>query len=198
MAYTSFTPETRLVEAQDATSFKIWDQSTWNGESALTSFCVVRVFFYAVDGTVTEYDDYELISGVDTTKYDEYLDIDGHEIEIDDLTISGASAEERFVDGYYVIRTVYSDGSYAVGSEPYYDNTQAFLAKNRCKARKLPVKLTWPLTDAVQEKNRDIQLQRMYLDAAEDAADLGKLNEYRNFIDLIDNIFAYYAIAECF
>jgi hypothetical protein len=198
MAYTNFTPETRIAEAQDATAFKIWDESTWNGESALTTFCEVRIFHYAVDGTITEYDAYELITGADKTKFNEYLDIDGHTVEITDLTIDGVSAGERFTDGYYVIRVVYSEGSYAVDSEPYYDNVQAFLAKARCKARKLPTKLSWPLTDDVYEINRDIFLLRMYLDAAEDAADLGKQNEYRNFINLINNIFDYYAISECF
>lgn len=198
MAYTDFTPEFRLMEGQDATEFRIWDMSIWNGESGLTTYCVLRMFHYDVDGNVTEYDDYPLISGADTTKFDEYIDIDGHIVSIDDMTIDGASAGERWEDGYYVVRIVYSDGSYAVGSEPYYDNLQAFLAKARCKARKLPIKLSWPMTDAVYEINRDIFLLRMYLDAAEDSADLGKENEYRNFIELINNIFSYYAIDECF
>lgn len=198
MAYADFTPEFRVQEAQDATAFRLWDSSTWNGESGITTFCVVRLFFVAVDGTITAYDDYELISGADTTKFDEYISIDGHTVEITDLTIGGAAAEERFEDGYYIVRIVYSDGTYAVGSEPYYDNTQAFLAKARCKARKLPVKLTWPLTDGMYEINRDIFMQSMYLGAAEDSVDLGKENEYRNFMDLINNIFSYYAIDECF
>jgi len=198
MAYAAFTPEFRVQEAQDATAFRIWDSSTWTGESGITTFCVVRLFHYAVDGTITAYDDYELIAGAVTTKFDEYLDTDGHTVEITDLTIGGDAADERFEDGYYVVRIVYSDGTYAVGSEPYYDNVQAFLAKARCKARKLPVKLTWPLTDAMYNINRDIFMQNMFLGAAEDSADLGKETEYRNFMELINNVFDYYAISECF
>jgi len=198
MAYTNFTPDFRLMEAQDATAFRIWDESTWNGESGSTTFCVVRITHYDVDGVTTEYDDYELITGGVTTKFDEYLDIDGHIVEITDLTIDGVAADDRFIDGYYLIKIVYSEGSYDAGSEPYYDNIQAFLAKARCKARKLPNKLSWPITDAVYEINRDIFLLRMFLDAAEDSADLGKETEYRNTIDLINNIFSYYEIDECF
>lgn len=198
MSYTSFTAETRVAEAQDATGFRIWDNSTWNGESAITTYCVIKILLYLVDGSIIEYDDYELITGADTTKFDEYLDIDGHTIETSDLTVDGVAADERFVDGYYVIRTVYSDGTYVSGSEPYYDNVQAFLAKARCKARKLPTKLSWPMTDAVYLINRDIFLLRMYLDAAEDAADLGKENQFRNLINIVDNIYSSYAIENCF
>lgn len=198
MAYADFTPEFRVQEAQDATAFRLWDSSIWNGESGITTICVVRLFYYDVDGTITAYDDYELITGADTTKFDEYISIDGHTVEITDLTIGGDPAEERFVDGYYVVRIIYSDGTYVVGSEPYFDNTQAFLAKARCKARKLPVKLTWPLTGNMYEINRDIFMQSMYLGAAEDSVDLGKENEFRKFMDLINNIFDYYAISECF
>ena len=198
MAYANFVPETRLPEGQDATALRIWDLSTWNGESSKTSFCVVRIFYYEVDGTIIEYDDYELITGADKTKFNEYLDTDGHTIETSDLTISGVAAAERFVDGYYVIRVVYSDGTYVWNTEPYYDNVQAFLAKARCKARKLPTKLSWPMTDAVYLANRDIFLLRMYLDAAEDAADLGKENEFRNLINLIDNLYSTYSLDECF
>lgn len=198
MAYTNFTSDFRLMEAQDATAFRIWDMSTWNGESGITTECIVRVTHYDVDGNTTVYDDYPLIDGADTTKFDQYIDIDGHTVELSDLTINGAEPPERFIDGYYIIRIVYSDGSYAVGSEPYYDNIQAFLAKARCKARKMPNKLSWPMTREVYEINRDIFLLRMYLDSAEDSADLGKENEYRNTIELINNIFSYYAIDECF
>jgi len=198
MAYTSFTPETRVQEAQDGTAFKINDASTWSGESGSTSYCVVRLFHYAADGTITQYDDYAMITGIDKTKFNEYLGIDGHIIEITDLTISGASAGSVFADGYYLVKMIYSDGTYAVGSEPYYDNYQAFLAKARCKARKLPSKLSWPFTDDVYRINRDIHLLRMWLDSAEDAADLGKENEYRHIIALVNDIFDYYSIAECF
>ena len=198
MAYTDFTPDFRLMEAQDATAFRIWDMSIWNGESGLTTECIVKVVYYDVDGNTTVYDDYPLISGADTTKFDEYIDIDGHIVELADLTINGEEPDERFIDGYYIITITYNDGTYSAGSEPYYDNIQAFLAKARCKARKLPAKLSWPMTDAVYEINRDIFLLRMYLDAAEDSADLGKENEYRNFINLINNIYSYYAIDECF
>lgn len=198
MSYTSFSPETRVNEGQDATAFRIWDNSTWNGESAITTFCVVRLYHYDVDGVITEYDDYELISGAVTTKYDEYLDIDGHTIDIEDLTIAGASAGTRFADGYYIVQVVYSDGTYAVADMPYYDNTQAFLAQARCMARKLPAKLVWPMTDAVRESSRDIQMQRMYLDAAEDSADLNKEVEYRSIIDYVNAIFTQYSVSNCF
>lgn len=198
MAYADFTPDFRVIEAQDATSFKINDESEWNGESGITTICIVRIFHYLADGTINQFDDYPLIVGADKTKFNEYLDIDGHIIELSDLTIGGAAPAERFVDGYYVIRIVYSDGTYAVGSEPYYDNVQAFLAKARCKARKMPALLTWPLTREMYELNRNIFLLRMFLDAAEDQADLGKEVQFRDTIELINLMFSAYSIDECF
>jgi hypothetical protein len=198
MAYSAFTPETEIQEAQDATALRIWDKSIWTGESGNTTFCEVRITHYDVDDVATEYDPYELITGVDTTKFDEYLSDDGHIIEIADLTIDSLSAGERFEDGYYLIKVVYSEGSYAEDLKPYYDNTQAFLAKARCKARKLPTKLSWPLTDVMYRINRDIFSMSMYLQAAEDAADLGKESQYRTLIDIINNIFDTYEIESCF
>ena len=203
MAYIDFTPETHVQEAQDAKSLRIWDESTWNGESGNTTECDVILYYIDEDDNITEYDAYPLISGADRTKYDEYLTRDGHIIDIADLTISGASAGERFTDGYYVIRTVYNDGSYAEGSEPYYDNNQAFLAKNRCMKRKMPAKLlSWHydddnLKEIMYRKNRDIFLQGLYLESAENAVDLGKKSQFRTFMAKILAIFNYYEIEEC-
>jgi len=198
MAYTNFTPGFKVQEAQDATAFKVIDDSTWNGESGLTTACVLTLFHYASDGTITQYDDYELITGVDTTKYNEYLSSDGHIVEITDLTIEGDSAGERFEDGYYMVKIIYDDGTYGAGSEPYYENHQAFLAKSKCKARKLPALLSWPVTDAVREKNNDFYLTVMYFLAAEDAADLGKMTEFMRIMDLLNNILDTYEITSCY
>jgi hypothetical protein len=200
MAYTNFTPKTHVQEAQDAQSFKIWDESAWNGESALTTICYVTLFFINDSEVTIEYDPYPLISGVDTAKYLEYLDRDGHIIDIADLTIGGAAAAARFEDGYYIARVTYSEGSYAVGSEPYYDNNQAFLAHNRCMKRKMPAKLlSWsvPITDLVYQKNRDIFLQGLYLESAENAVDLGKKVQFRSFMASVKAMFNYYEIEEC-
>ena len=199
MAYTDFTPETHVQEAQDGMGFKVWDESIWNGESANTTLADLYLFFINDDEETIEYDVYPLIVGVDTTKFDEYLDRDGHIIDIADLTIGGAAAASRFEDGYYVVRIVYNDGTYAVGTEPFYDNAQAFLAEWRCRKRKLPANLlTWPIDDDIRRKNWDIYLVGLYLEAAEDAVDLGKKVEFRTFMALIKAIFDYYAISECF
>jgi hypothetical protein len=197
MAYTNFNPETRVQESQDAKSFKIWDQSNWNGESGNTTICYIRLFFIE-NGVTTTYDDYHLIVGADKTKYNEYLDRDGHIVNIADLTIDGSAAAERFEDGYYIVRTYYSDGTYAEGTLPYYDNSQAFLAKNRCMKRKMPAKLlSWPITDEVAKKNRDIFLQGLYLESAENAADLNKLDQFQDFMASIRAMFNYYEIENC-
>lgn len=199
MAYTDFTSKTRIQEAQDAMSFKIWDESTWNGESGITTAADVYIFFINDDEETIEYDVYPLIVGANTDKFDEYLDSDGHEILLTDLTIGGSAAPERFEDGYYIIRVVYNDGTYGAGSEPYYDNNQAFLAKSRCMKRKMPAKLlTWPITDDVRRKNWDIYLVGLYLESAEDAVDLGKKVEFRILMALFKGIFDHYEITECF
>lgn len=198
MAYTDFTPETHVQEAQDAESFKVWDESIWNGESGLTTLCWVELFFINDDEETIQYDNYPLISGADTTKFDEYLDRDGHIIAIADITLDGAPIGDKFEDGYYVVRVVYSDGTYATGSEPLYDNSQAFLAKNRCMKRKMPSKLlSWPLTDEKYRINRDIFLQGLYLESAENAVDLGKKTQFREFMAAIKAMYNYYGIEEC-
>ncbi len=102
MGYTNFTPKTRIQEAQDGKSFKIWDESIWNGESAYTTTCFVTVFFIGNDEEIIEFSPYELITGVDKTKFNEYLSTEGHIINVADFGIA-----ERFIDGYYVIRVTY-------------------------------------------------------------------------------------------
>jgi len=197
MAYTDFSPKTLLQEAQDALGFKIWDDSTWNGESAATTICFVTIYYIDGDEVTIQYDPYYLIVGANKDKYDEYLTRDGHIINCEDLTIDGAAAPEKFMDGYYVIRVTYDEGSYGEGSQPYFDNNQAFLAKNRCMTRKLAVLLTWPLTDAMYRMNRDIFLLKMYLEVAENAVDIGKTVQFRTLMAAILAMFNYYEIEEC-
>jgi hypothetical protein len=198
MAYTDFTPLTRVQESQDAQQIKIWDESTWNGESALTTKCNVIVYWYDNDEVLHECDPYELIDGIDTTKYDEYLSRDGHVIDITDLTEDGVSVGDRFHEGHFIIKTTYTEGSYAAGSEPYYNNHQAFLAKTWCKIRKLPIKISWPLTEEMYRINRDMFLLRMYTENAENAIDIDKKAEFRRLMVLINQIFSYYELEECF
>jgi hypothetical protein len=198
MAYTDLTLKTRIQEGQDAESFKIWDESTWNGESGNTTIAYVTVFFINDNEETIEYDPYYLIVGGDQTKWDEYLSRDGHIVKLEDLTIGGASAGTKFEDGYYVIRLTVSDGTYAAGEEPKYDNSQAFLAKNRCMKRKMPAKLLgWPLTDDYIRKNWDIFLQGLYLESAENAVDLAKKVQFRKFMAEIKAMFNYYEIEQC-
>lgn len=197
MAYTNFTPQTHIQESQDAKSFKIWDESEWNGESALTTVCYVEITFINDDGDEVIYDPYLLIDGVDTSKFAEYLDRDGHIIELVNLTIDSVAAPIRFEDGYYIIKAVFSDGSYSSGLEPYFDNHQVFLAKYRSMKRKIPAKvLVWPMTYEVYRANRDIFLLGLYLESAENQADLAKMVQFRKTMALIKAIFDYYEITE--
>ena len=197
MAYTDFSPKTIVQEAQDALGFKIWDESEWNGESDITTICFVTIFFINDDEETIEYDPYELIVGIDKTRFSEYLDRDGHIIDIADLKIDGVAAPGRLEDGYYVIRVTYNDGTYQVGSEPYYDNAQAFLAKNRCMKRKMAVLLIWPLTDAGYRLNHDIFLQGLYLEVGENAVDLGKKVQFRTIMALVKAVLNNYQIESC-
>lgn len=200
MALTDFVPNTKVQEAQDAKAFRIWDESVWalNDPDVDVDTAVLRVFFYDTAGDLIAYDDYELIrsGGADKTRWTEYLSIDGHEVLITELD-SAATSLSRFIDGYYIMKMVYNDSTYAVGSEPYYDNHQGFLAQHRCMMRKLPIKLiTWP--DLDYTLNSDVQTQRMFLDAAEDCVDLGKKVQFEEYIRVINNLFDKYEITECF
>lgn len=198
MAYTSFDPLFIAQESQDAMQLKIWDQSTWNGESGYTTICYVSISYYDENGALVTFDDYDLITGFDMTKFNEYLDRDGHVINLSDLTINGAAhGLTRFPEGYYIVSIFYSEGSYAEGSYPHYDNPQAFLAKYRFMARRLPASLlVFPMTDDIYRLNRDIFLLRMYLQNCEDAADYGKHVEFQTYLNLIVQVLDYYLVEE--
>lgn len=193
MAFTNFIPQTRVQESQIADGFKIWDESQWSGEEALCTEAYIEVTYKGVT-----YDPYLLIDGVDRTKFNEYLDYnEGHTVPVADIVSGGQPIGDRFTDGLYYIKTTYNDGTYPAGSEPTYTNIEAFLASARCKARKLPTMLTWPFTEEEYNKSRDIYLQRMFLEAAEDSADLGKYVEFENILDLMNAIFDNYNISSC-
>ena len=198
MAYTNFIPFFIAQESQDAMQLKIWDASTWDGQSGFTTVCDMEMSYFDDDGNLVEFDTYPLISGGDASKYNEYLDRDGHIINLKDLTIGGLPVGfERFPEGYYNISLFYSDGSYAEGSFPHYDNPTAFLAKYRFMARRLPIDLlTFPLTEEVYLKNREIFLLRMYLQNCEDAADYGKHIEFMKYLAIIRQMFDHYTTQE--
>lgn len=198
MAYANFSPLFVAQESQDAMQLKIWDTSIWNGQSGFTVTCYVSISYYTDDNVLVEFDDYPLIVGGDASKFNEYLDRDGHVINLTDLTIDGQSVDfERFPEGYYIVSIFYSDGTYAEGSYPHYDNPTAFLAKYRFMARRLPIDLlTFPMTHDMYILNRDIFLLRMYLQNCEDAADYGKHIEFIRFLSVIRQIFDYYTTAE--
>lgn len=198
MAYTAFVPKTIVQESQDATQIKIKDDSEWDGESALTTECEVIVSWYDDDDVLHECDPYVLIDGADTTKYDEYLSSDGHVIDIADLTEDSESIGTVFHEGYFIIKTTYNEGSYAEGSEPYYNNEAAFIALHWCMIRKFGSLLSWPLNEDAYRKNRDMFLLRLYMENAENAVDLGKVAEFKRLMVLINKIFSYYELEECF
>jgi len=199
MAFTALTPLTVIQESEDALELKIWDASTWTGESGNVTAAKLVIAYYQSDGTLITYDDYDLIQGADKTRWNSFLDHhDGLVIPISDLTIDGEAAGDRFIDGLFVITAYFNDGSYTDETMPYYANYQAFLAKFRFMSRKLAaVLLVWPITDDVIDANYDIFAFRMYLDAAEDAADNGKTTEFQTFINLLTGVLTYYAIEEC-
>jgi hypothetical protein len=197
MAFTDFTPGTRVVLAQDGKSFRIYDDSIWNGESGSATAVNISIKHIDDNDEEIEYDDYPLIEPGDDSKYQEYLSSDGHLVEIADLTIDGEAAAERFPDGYYEVTVTYTDGSYADGEEPYYKNVQGFLAKYRCMKRTMPaLLLEWPITDAVRRKNDDIYTLGLYLDAAEHAASLEQMTMFRKFIAVIRNLVDHYSVPE--
>jgi len=199
MAFTGLTLETTIQEDQDALSFRIWDKSIFDGQEATVTDAKLVIKYYNSDDVLVIFDDYPLIVGAVTTKWDEYLSIDGHTVILSNLTIAAlANGLERFPDGYYIIDLIINDGSYVAPNEPHYVNNQGFLAKNRCKTRKLPVKLSWPITSESRVLSNKIQIHRMYLDAAEEAIDLGKYVEFKAFLVLLNVVFDDYEINECF
>lgn len=198
MAYSALTPETRIEEAQDGRGFKIYDKSVWTGESDHTTSALVSIVYIDDDENIITYDDIDL-GGDGDALYESFLNGDGALIESSDVFLDGVAIDEIFPDGYYEITIKFNDGSYTPGAEPYYKNTQAFLAKYRCMKRVMPAQLLeWPITDEVRRKNYDIYTLGLYLDAAEDAADLGKKTQFRKFIALIRGIVDYYSIPDPF
>lgn len=196
MSYTvTFVPETKIEEAQDGMGFKIIDDSVWGaGDQALTTLATLSIRHINDDEVNIDYDDVELIIGANRDAFNEYLTSSGHLIEIANLTIDGAAAGETFPDGYYEITLTYTPDD---ANTKYYTNSQAFLAKYRAMKRTMPALFfEWPITDEIREINYDVYTLGLYLDAAEDAADLDKKTQFRKFIALIRQIVDHYGVSE--
>lgn len=197
MAFTAnLAPETKIEEAQDGMGFKIFDEGVWGtGDQAAVTSMLISIKHIDDDENEIDYDDLQVIVGGSRTKFNEFLASSGLLVETSELTIDSVAAAEIFPDGYYEITVKYNDGTYAAGQEPYFKNTQAFLATFRAMRRTMPsALLTWPITVEVREKNYDIYTLGLYLDNAEDAADLGKKVQFRTFIALIRQILDFYTI----
>lgn len=193
MAFTNFVPKFKTQEGQDATTFKIWDESTWTGEENLCTEANLYLSYYDPMGVLINGDLYKLIDGADRTRFDEYIGGDGHVISIDDIL----PGTERFPDGYYIIMIKYSDGSYSESEKPNYVDHQAFLAKLRCMSRKMPVAvIDWP--DYDREKILDTHAVTLLLDSAEDAADLAKRILFDRIVRTLNRVFDQYQISGCF
>lgn len=197
MAFTGdLVPDTKIEEAQDGMGFKIFDQSTWGAEdkAAVTS-AKISIKYINDDEVEIDYDDIDLFVGADDTDFVEFCSTSGHLIETSELTIGSVAAPEIFPDGYYEITVKLNDGSYAAGSEPYYKNIQAMLATFRAMRRTMPaIMFVWPITVDVREKNYDVYTLGLYLDNAEDAADLGKKVQFRIIIAAIRGLLEFYTI----
>lgn len=185
---------TVVQESQDAQQLRIWDESTWDGESGDVTDAILRIQYYDSDGVLQSFDDENIFTDIA-----DFLDRqDGLVINLSGLTVDGATPPDRFDDGYYIVTVFFTDGTYGAFNEdvwPHYHNNQAFLAKARFMTRKLPsTVLTWPMTKQVQEDNLNMLLHRMYLDSAEYAADNGNLTEFLTYMELINEVFTYYEL----
>jgi hypothetical protein len=196
MAFTSnLSVDTKIEEAQDGMGFKIFDQTTYGtGDLVKVTSAIISIKHIDDDEVETEYDDIDL-GAYSSTHYLEFQSQAGHLIETSDLRIDAVDAPEVFPDGYYEITLKLNDGSYSVGTAPNYKNIQAFLATFRAMRRTMPsALLTWPITPEIREINYDVYTLGLYLDAAEDAADLGKKVQFRTLIALIRQILDFYTI----
>jgi len=202
MALTGVVLQTVVQESQDAQQVRMWDESDWNGLSGTVSGAKVVIIYYDVDGIIHTFDPYDLIVGVDKTKFNEYLDKQsGHVIQLSALLIGGVThGLTRFPDGYFIVTLHVTDGTYGnfeEGGWPHYNNPQAFLAKYRFMKRLMPVNiLEWPITQINREANYDVFAVGLYLEAAEYAADLGRQSQFQKFMNVLSNIFDYYIIPE--
>jgi hypothetical protein len=200
MAFTSnLVPETKIEEAQDGMGFKIFDQSVYGtGDLAKITSSKISIKYIDGDNDETVYD-YIDMGAYNSAHYLEFQSQAGHLIETSDLHIDGVAAPEVFIDGYYEITLKLNDGTYTPANAPYYLNSQAFLAKYRAMRRIMPADLlAWPITPEIREKNYDVYTLGLYLDNAEDAADLGKKTQFRTFIALMDEILDYYEVPIAF
>jgi hypothetical protein len=194
MAFTNFIPQFTAEVAQDGTSFRIWDRSTWSNESNACIEADLFIAYYASDGTlINALSAYKLIDGMDRMRFDEFLSTDGHLINVADVF----PAETRFPDGYYRILGIFSDGSYAPELKPRFLLHRAFLSRLRCMSRKMPLEaVNWP--DYDRKKILDAYAVNVLLKSAEDAAGQGFFVQFEKIVRTLNRIYDQYAISQCF
>jgi len=178
--------ETYIEEAADATAFKIYDKTTGWGDDIVAANVTAATLTITYEGA--DYT-YELIIGANKDKWNEFLSDDGHEVVAADITDFPGVI---FTDGKYYILLEISDGA----TDLEYENKQAFLAQNRCRARRLPLKIGYP--DLDYELNKLIFALIAWLYAAETSVELAHEDEFDELIERCNTVFDQYGTAECF
>lgn len=178
--------KTYIEESADATSFMIVDKTTGWGDTIIlanVTSAVLSIVYASVTYT------YQLIIGADKTRWDEFLTDDGHEVKLANIPDFAGTV---FTDGKYYITLTVGDGAV----ELTYENKQGFLAQNRCRVRRLPLKIGYP--DLDYELNRLIFALVAWLLAAETSVELGHEDEFDEMIERCNTVFDQYGTAECF
>jgi len=178
--------ETYIEEAADATAFKIYDKTTGWGEDIVAANVTIATLTITYEGA--EYT-YELIIGENKDKWNGFLSDDGHEVTAIDITDFPGVI---FTDGKYYITLNITDGVTPLEEE----NKQAFLAQNRCRARRLPLLIGYP--DLDYELNKLIFALIAWLYAAETSVELAHEDEFDELIERCNTVFDQYGTAECF
>jgi len=189
-----------VEEYNDATKFKLFDRTDWNGgfNNANITSVLITVTHNEIDYTLKVYDigDATNLLGMDSTfnslvgaSLNSFYEVNAPTL-LDPLGIP--FAPNRFPDGFYEIRV---DVVHTV--EGALDDTtqEGFLAHAFCKATQLPL-----LIDFNNFDYQEVRMQTLLialLQSAKRAAELGRESQFNNKIQTINRFYSARNLSDC-
>ena len=175
-----------IMENTDATGFKLYDLSNWDGPFVHTNVTAVSLELEYKGDTYT----YTSIPGLLTD-----LGMDGTYITLCGPSLNSyyqITPDKFYNGGTQLNSTYFSDGYYEITLYVTYDGTayedyshQGFLAENYMMASKLPLLID--IDDFDYEENRLQFLTIAMLRAATWAAELGRQTEFEDLTDKVND-----------
>ena len=187
-------------EYNDATKFRLYDRTDWNGgfDSTQITSVLVTVTFNDTDYTLKLYDtadstDLIGLASSYVTLFGESVNSSYDVAAVDLLDSEGIPfTPDRYPDGFYEIRI---DVAHTTDGGLYDTPQEGFLAHAFCKATQLPLLIDFNNFDTMELRVQSLLIALLH--SAKRAAELGRESQFTNKVKALNAFFKARNLSDC-